>query len=114
MELKTGIQYQIGCQDCSATYVGQTGRTLAQRLNKHKSALTNAHADKSAVQEHATNKGHHTDWSNMHIRESCYATVLAEMHPGDLACVKPPPPPQPGGRHSTTHVQSNYYWQQSM
>ena len=49
MEMKTGVVYQIGCQDCPATYVGQTGRTLSQRLKEHKSALTNAHPKKTLL-----------------------------------------------------------------
>jgi len=46
MEMTTGVVYQIGCQDCAATYVGQTGRSLSTRIKEHKSALTNAHPDR--------------------------------------------------------------------
>jgi len=43
MEMTTGVVCQIGCQDCAATYVGQTGRSLNTRIKEHQSALTNAH-----------------------------------------------------------------------
>ncbi len=68
MEMKTGVVYQIGCQECPATYVGQTGRTLTQRLKEHKSALTNAHPDRSAVAEHAIDTGHAIDWGNTEVK----------------------------------------------
>ena len=55
-------------QDCSATYVGQTGRSLAQRMKEHKSALTNARPERSAIAEHAVNTGHTIDWSNTQIK----------------------------------------------
>ena len=32
--MKSGVVYQVGCQDCPATYVGQTGKALSQRLNR--------------------------------------------------------------------------------
>ena len=35
MEMTTGVVYQIGCQDCAATYVGQTGRSLSTRIKEH-------------------------------------------------------------------------------
>ncbi len=68
MEMTTGVGYQIGCQDCPATYVGQTGRTLTQRLKEQMSALTNAHPDRSAVAEHAIDTGHAIDWSNTEVK----------------------------------------------
>lgn len=68
MEMTTGVVYQIGCQDCAATYVGQTGRSLSTRIKEHKSALTNAHPDRSAVAEHAMDTGHSIDWKNTQVK----------------------------------------------
>ncbi len=68
MEMQSGVVYQIGYQDCPATYVGQTGRTLTQRLKEHKSTLTNAHPDKSAAAEHAIDTGHTIDWGNIQVK----------------------------------------------
>ncbi len=83
MEMKTGVVYQIGCQECPATYVGQTGRTLTQRLKEHKSALTNAHPDKSAAAELAIDTGHTIDWGNTQVRQSrLYSGNVAPWRPG--------------------------------
>ena len=35
--------YCIACHNCPATYMGQTSRSLSQRLKQHRSALTNSH-----------------------------------------------------------------------
>ena len=59
--MMTDVVYQIGCQDCPATYVGQTGRLLAQRVKEYKSALTNACPERSAIAEHAIDTGHTID-----------------------------------------------------
>ena len=64
----------------SATYVGQIGRSLAQQLKEYKSALTNAHPERSAIAEHAVNTGHTIDWSNTKIK-----VLWAEVCLGDLA-----------------------------
>lgn len=42
-ENRTGIVYQIPCQDCESTYmymyIGETGRTLKKRETEHKAAV---------------------------------------------------------------------------
>ena len=65
--MKSGVVYQVGYQDCPATYVWQTARALSQRLKEHKSALTNGHPEKSAIAEHAMDTGHTIDWDNAQI-----------------------------------------------
>ena len=36
---KAGVVYHIHCAVCPATYVGQTGRRLTQRLKEHRHAV---------------------------------------------------------------------------
>ncbi|UYV84501.1 K02A2.6-like [Cordylochernes scorpioides] len=37
----TGAVYSVSCQQCPATYVGETGRTIAIRMSKHTRNITN-------------------------------------------------------------------------
>ncbi len=32
---KCGVVYQLACQDCEASYIGETERALKQRLKEH-------------------------------------------------------------------------------
>ena len=36
------VVYRIPCTNCPRTYIGQTGRTLTQRLKEHQRAVRNA------------------------------------------------------------------------
>ena len=38
---RQSVVYRIPCKDCTGAYVGQTGRSLGQRLKEHKRALKN-------------------------------------------------------------------------
>ncbi|XP_060137735.1 uncharacterized protein LOC132593051 isoform X1 [Zootoca vivipara] len=52
----SNIVYAIKCQQCpSALYIGQTGQTLRQRINRHKSDIRN---HKKSVREHFNLPGH--------------------------------------------------------
>ena len=35
---QTGVVYKIPCSDCCKSYIGQTGKTLAQRIKEHQRA----------------------------------------------------------------------------
>ena len=39
---KSGVVYKIPCASCPASYIGQTGRRLQQRLDEHKRAIRQA------------------------------------------------------------------------
>ena len=58
---KAGVVYQIGCKDCEATYVGQTGRHLKVRLKEHSKALEKGNIMNSGVAEHAFEAHHEID-----------------------------------------------------
>ena len=50
--MKSGIVYQISCQDCTASYIGQTGRNLSQRITEHRRAVKKTDTFSSAMSEH--------------------------------------------------------------
>ena len=54
-EKKNGVVHQIACDDCNMTYmyIGQTKRTLLDRVKVHKNALTSGYPINSAIAEHA-------------------------------------------------------------
>ena len=37
--MKSGIVYQISCQDYEVSYIGQTGRNLSQHITEHRRAV---------------------------------------------------------------------------
>ena len=45
-EKKTGVVYDITCNDCGEHYIGETARTLEKRLGEHQKQTT------SAIREH--------------------------------------------------------------
>ena len=62
-ENRSGVVYQISCQDCDAQYVGQTGRHLGERLKEHQRATRKGYHLESGVAEHVVDTGHCIDWS---------------------------------------------------
>ena len=62
-EDQSGVVYQISCKECSAKYIGQTGRQLGERLKEHKRATQKGYYLESGVAEHVINTGHDIDWS---------------------------------------------------
>ena len=78
---KAGVIYRIPCSGCPRVYVGQTGRTLAQRLKEHKRALVSGHLAQSAVAEHAAQESHDIDWEGatvMDIQQQYHQRCLLE------------------------------------
>ena len=59
--------YQLSCEDCGDTYIGQTGRTLQHRVAEHKRSLTTADSNTSAVAEHAMERNHNIDWKGARV-----------------------------------------------
>jgi len=68
------------------------------------SALKNGHPERSGVAEHAMNTGHTINHAEEHSNKGCHASILAEIHPGDLALEESAPPHQPRRRHPTSRV----------
>ena len=65
---KTGVVYRIPCQDCKASYVGETKRTLQKRITEHKYAVKNNDRN-NGIAVHAWDKSHRPDWEAAEILE---------------------------------------------
>ena len=57
---------QIPCK-CGKVYIGETGRDLTTRLNKHKAHGRRGECDKSAIIKHSTDSDHVIDWQKAEI-----------------------------------------------
>ena len=62
---KSGVVYKIPCASCPASYIGQTGCRLRQRLDEHKRAIRQADFNASLLAEHVWSEEHQADWSNV-------------------------------------------------
>ncbi|XP_072030152.1 uncharacterized protein, partial [Amphiura filiformis] len=91
-KLKTGnCIYEIGCQNCDLTYVGETSRLFGIRLAEHKAAVNKANEKKftrserraseqeqtkSAISDHVARANHVVNWDDSkilgkeHVRKS--------------------------------------------
>jgi len=79
---KNNVVYKISCNDCEASYVGQTKRQLNTRLKKHKNNVKQDKSKHSVISEHIIKYNHTFDWNNMRImdRESNYfKRIVSEM-----------------------------------
>ena len=62
---KCGVVYQIPCDSCPSTYIGETARALGDRFKEH------SKSDKeSAVREHTLSSGHSISLENIKILAS--------------------------------------------
>ena len=70
-ENRSEVIYQIPCSRCPQTYIGQTGRTLGQRLKEHQRAVRDRNTSTSALVDHVCNTGHPVEWNKAQIIDSC-------------------------------------------
>ena len=72
-EDKKGVVYEIPCQKCEKSYIGETGRTLSKRIKEHKYAVCSMNMN-NAIARHSWSMGHHAKWEG--------STVIGlEEHP---------------------------------
>jgi len=79
---KNNVIYKIACNNCDATYVGQTKRQLRTRVREHKSNIKSDPSKHSVISEHIVKFNHSFDWDNVKIldRESkFYKRITSEM-----------------------------------
>ncbi|UYV78356.1 hypothetical protein LAZ67_16001063 [Cordylochernes scorpioides] len=55
---RAGLIYEVKCEKCDQSYVGQTSRTLKERMENHKYALKWDRIQNSALVEHRRDTGH--------------------------------------------------------
>ena len=67
---RKGVVYAIPCDQCPRCYVGQTGRSLEQRLGEHHRALRKGDVLASAVAEHVFTSGHQINLSKARVMDS--------------------------------------------
>ncbi|XP_068690277.1 uncharacterized protein [Montipora foliosa] len=59
-----GVVYRIPCE-CGKVYIGETGRSMQDRIKEHKRDIRLARAQTSAVSEHANDTGHNPLWNEV-------------------------------------------------
>ena len=64
---KAGVVYQIPCGDCSASYIGHTGKNLRDRVKQHKATTDKGKTNDSAIAEHSWSSHHSIDWENVKV-----------------------------------------------
>ena len=79
---KAGVVYQIPCQQCEKSYIGETGRILKERITEHerdvrlnsKSQFTRSQRkqsegelNKSAITDHCNRQNHTIAWEKVKI-----------------------------------------------
>jgi len=69
--------YKISCEDCDASYVGQTKRKLNTRLHEHISDIKKITSSPSVISDHRTNLNHNFKWNEAKIldKEASYKKI---------------------------------------
>ena len=62
-ELRRGVVYEVPCSECNMKYIGETGRSLQERLKEHKYAVKTANMN-NGIAAHAWNHQHRVDWDS--------------------------------------------------
>ncbi|KYQ50966.1 hypothetical protein ALC60_09904, partial [Trachymyrmex zeteki] len=76
------VVYKISCDDCDASYVGQTKRQLKTRLHEHVSDINKRSKSPTVITNHRIDQNHNFDWHNVEIldREASYnKRLISEM-----------------------------------
>jgi len=82
LEVNKNIVYKIFCNDCNASYVGQTKRQLKTRISEHVKNIKLEESKHSVITKHMLEKGHIFDWKNIKIMDhetNYYKRLISEM-----------------------------------
>jgi len=78
----TGIIYKINCNNCDATYIGQTKRQLATRVKEHKNNIRLDSSRHSVVSDHISKTSHTFNWEKARILDherNYHKRLISEM-----------------------------------
>jgi len=81
-EENNNIVYKVFCNNCNASYVGQTKRKLKTRLNEHKNNVKLEESKHSVITKHMVENIHTFDWQNVKILDhetNYFKRMIAEM-----------------------------------
>ncbi|KYM93779.1 hypothetical protein ALC62_15623 [Cyphomyrmex costatus] len=77
---KNNVVYKIQCNDCDASYVGQTSRQLKTRINEHRNHINHNSSTRSVITDHRLKYNHDFRWDDVKILDeepySGYPLVL--------------------------------------
>ena len=79
---KSNVVYKISCNNCDASYVGQTGRQLKTRITEHRNLIRHNTSVRSVIMEHRLQYDHDFQCDNVKIldEEPCYRKrLISEM-----------------------------------
>jgi len=62
---KKNVVYKLNCNNCEATYVGQTKRQLETRIVEHKNHIKRNTSTHSVITDHRIIFDHDFDWDNV-------------------------------------------------
>jgi len=78
---RCNVVYKIDCNDCEASYVGQTKRRLITRIREHKKDINKKSGTRSVISSHRM-QDHEFDWAGVHILDnepSWYKRIISEI-----------------------------------
>jgi len=78
----SNVVYKISCNECDATYVGQTKRQLQTRIKEHKSDINKPTSSPSVISQHRLTHNHEFDWNNIKIldkEQTYHKRLISEM-----------------------------------
>ncbi|EZA59755.1 hypothetical protein X777_16236, partial [Ooceraea biroi] len=61
------VVYKISCNECDASYVGQTKRQLHTRVNEHRRDINKRSGSPSVISTHKLDSGHDFKWNHVEI-----------------------------------------------
>ncbi|XP_071579118.1 uncharacterized protein [Temnothorax nylanderi] len=83
---KCNVVYKINCNDCDASYVGQTSRQLQTRIREHRNHINWNTPNHSVITEHRVECNHDFDWKNVEILD--HESYYYKRSVSEMICIK--------------------------